>query len=117
MDEIVNSERWHLLTEFEKEVYKITAKIPRGKVSTYGQIAEILGNKFYSRAVGNALNKNPFAPIIPCHRVIKSDGKIGGFARGSSEKEIRLIKENIIIKNHKINLKKFLADIKILKSG
>ena len=63
------------------------------------------------------MNKNPFAPTIPCHRVIKSNGQIGGFARGTSEKEKILIKENVIIKNHKINLKKFLADIKILMSG
>ncbi len=114
MMEIKNSEKWENLTDFEKNVLELTYKIPEGKVSTYGQIARVLGNKYYSRAVGNALNKNPFAPKIPCHRVIKTNGQIGGFAKGSSEKEKRLKMENIIISNHKINLKKYVIDDKIL---
>ncbi|NHI92295.1 MAG: MGMT family protein [Candidatus Lokiarchaeota archaeon] len=116
MDEIRKSKKWNELTNFQKQVLTITSKIPKGKVSTYGQIAEIIGNKYFSRAVGNALNKNPFAPLIPCHRVVKSNGDLGGFARGSSEKEKILIKENIIINNHKINLSKFLINKNNLKS-
>ena len=114
MNEIRKSVKWNNLTEFQRSVLELTAKIPEGKVSTYGQIAKILGGKIYSRAVGNALNKNPFAPIIPCHRVVKSDGKIGGFAIGSAEKEERLKKENVNIKNHKIDLKKYLVNEKEL---
>ncbi|MHA1798436.1 MAG: MGMT family protein [Candidatus Helarchaeota archaeon] len=114
MDEIINSDKWKKLTEFEKKVLLVTAKIPSSKISTYAQIAEVLGNKNFSRAVGNALNKNPFAPIIPCHRVIKSSGHVGGFARGSLEKEKILREENIKIKNHKINLEKYLVRINIL---
>ena len=64
-----------MITEFQDKVYKICSKIPKGKVSTYGEIAKALGKTGpMSRAVGNALNKNPYAPIVPCHRVVKSDG-------------------------------------------
>ena len=61
---------------FAEKVYKLTAKIPKGKVSSYREIAHALNCKAY-RAVGSALNKNPYAPKVPCHRVIKSSGNIG----------------------------------------
>lgn len=64
------------LTEFEKSVLSETAKIPLGETRTYKQIAEKIGNKNAYRAVGNALKKNPLPIIIPCHRVIRKDGKI-----------------------------------------
>lgn len=96
-------------TEFERRVYEITKKIPMGKVSTYGQIARILGNKAY-RAVGNALNKNPYPVIIPCHRVVKSDGNVGGFAQGTEKKVEMLKEENIKIINMHIDLSKYLVD-------
>jgi len=102
-------------SEFEKKVYNIVKKIPEGKVATYGQIAKILGNKYYARAVGNALNKNPYPIIIPCHRVIKSNGEIGGFKKGIHEKIKLLKKENIEIKNNKINLDKYLVNDAVLK--
>ncbi|MFH0936399.1 MAG: MGMT family protein [Candidatus Woesearchaeota archaeon] len=86
---------------FSEKVYKLTKKIPKGKVSTYKSIAEALNIKAY-RAVGNALNKNPYAPIVPCHRVVNSDGKIGGFAQGTNKKIKILQKEGITIKNKKI---------------
>lgn len=102
-------------TEFEKTVFQITQRIPKGKISTYGQIARIMGNKYYARAVGNALNKNPYQIIIPCHRVIKSNGKIGGFSSGT-EKKIKLLKkENILIKNNSIDLSKYLVNDDVLK--
>lgn len=91
---------------FADKVYKLTKKIPKGKVSTYKIIAEKLGTKAY-RAVGNALNKNPYAPKVPCHRVIKSDGSVGGFAKGTNAKIKLLKKEGIEIKNNKIE-KKFI---------
>ena len=69
-----------MTTEFQEKVYKLCKKVPKGKVSTYGEIAKALGKKgLMSRAVGNALNKNPYAPIVPCHRIVKSNGEIGGF--------------------------------------
>jgi methylated-DNA-[protein]-cysteine S-methyltransferase len=70
-------------TDFESRVYEAVAKIPRGRVSTYGAIAsEIVSGS--ARAVGQALRKNPFAPEVPCHRVVRSDGSLGGFFGKSS---------------------------------
>jgi methylated-DNA-[protein]-cysteine S-methyltransferase len=86
---------------FNEKVWEICRKVPKGKVTTYKAIAEALGTKAY-RAVGNALNKNPYAPIVPCHRVVKSNGEIGGFARGQAAKMKILQKEGIIIAKGKI---------------
>jgi len=86
---------------FSKKVYGLCKKIPKGRVSTYKEIAEALNCKAY-RAVGNALNKNPYAPIVPCHRVINSNGFIGGFASGTKNKIVLLKKEGIKIKNGKV---------------
>jgi len=79
----------------------LTKRVPKGKVSTYKEIARKLGTKAY-RAVGNALNKNPYSPEVPCHRVVKSDGCVGGFARGTRKKVEMLKSEGIKIKNNKI---------------
>lgn len=87
--------------KFADKVYEITKKIPKGKVSTYKEISKALGCKAY-RAVGQVLNKNPYAPIVPCHRIVRSDGKIGGFASGTKNKINLLKKEGIKIKNNKI---------------
>jgi len=65
-------------TEFERAVLVATFKIPKGKVSTYKRIAQKIGRPHAYRAVGNALHKNPLAPIVPCHRVVASDGRFGG---------------------------------------
>lgn len=74
------------LTEFEKKVYAACRLIPRGQTRTYKWVAEKIGRPRAYRAVGNALHKNPFAPQVPCHRVIKSDGSVGGFAGGIRKK-------------------------------
>lgn len=89
------------VTEFERKVYDLMRKIPKGKVSTYGFIAEKLGTKAY-RAVGQACKKNPFAPVVPCHRVVSSDGGIGGFSSGIKKKIKILEKEGIKVKNKRI---------------
>ena len=103
------------LTAFQKKVLELTKKIPKGKVATYGLLAKVLGNVNLSRAVGNALNKNPFPIIIPCHRVIRGNGFIGGFAQGI-EAKIKLLKdENIIIKNNILDLDQYLVDETELK--
>jgi len=92
-----------MVTEFQKKVYSLCRKVPKGRVTTYGRIAKAVGKTgLLSRAVGSALNKNPFAPEVPCHRVVKSDGSIGGFASGSEKKIDLLRKEGICIKNNKI---------------
>jgi len=86
---------------FADKVYSMTKKIPKGKVSTYKLIAKKLKTKAY-RAVGTALNKNPYAPVVPCHRVVNSDGRVGGFAKGTNKKIEMLKKEGIKVKNNKI---------------
>ena len=65
-------------SEFEKDVYVATFKIPTGKVSTYGRIAKMIGRPKAYRAVANTLHKNPLFPVVPCHRVVKNDGSFGG---------------------------------------
>ena len=67
-------------TIFQIKVWKEIIKIPKGCVKTYKEIAVIIGNPKSSRAVANACGKNPYVPIIPCHRVIRSDGKLGGYS-------------------------------------
>ena len=95
------------LSAFAKKVYQYTTKIPRGRVTTYQAIASALGQPGAGRAVGNALNKNPYAPKVPCHRVIRSNGEVGGFASGTTNKKVLLKKEGIKIVVNKINLSKY----------
>ena len=95
------------MKNFNERCYLILRKVPKGKVTTYKEIAKSLNSKAY-RAVGNAMNKNPYAPKVPCHRVVKSDGKVGGFASGTKKKIKMLKEEGIEISNNKISLKKYL---------
>ena len=67
-------------TEFQLKVWAYLRKIPRGSVKTYSQVAKDLGKPLAVRAVANAIGKNPYAPKIPCHRVIRSDGSLGGYS-------------------------------------
>jgi methylated-DNA-[protein]-cysteine S-methyltransferase len=76
-------------------VYDALARVPRGKVATYGDIARIAGRPKASRAVGRILNKNPTPIVVPCHRVVMSDGTIGGYAFGKSRKKALLEEEGI----------------------
>ncbi|HEV8386067.1 MAG TPA: MGMT family protein [Nitrososphaera sp.] len=76
-------------------VYAALMKIPRGKVTTYGDIAKIIGRPTASRAVGRILNKNPNPVKVPCHRVVMSDGTIGGYAFGKSRKKELLESEGL----------------------
>jgi methylated-DNA-[protein]-cysteine S-methyltransferase len=92
-------------TMFEKAVLMAVLKIPRGKVSTYKRIAEIIGRPKAFRAVGNALHKNPLAPIIPCHRVIRSDGRIVGETVEEIENRKRLlIREGIPVEGYRVKV-------------
>ena len=74
-------------SNFCKNVWKACLLIPAGEVRTYGWVARKIGLPRASRSVGNALAKNPFAPGVPCHRVIRSDGKLGGYSGGIRRKE------------------------------
>lgn len=78
-------------TDFEKRVYRAVCEIRRGEVRSYKWVAAKIGRPMAYRAVGNALNKNRYAGIIPCHRVIKSDNSIGGYSKGTNLKK-RLLK-------------------------
>jgi len=91
-----------MITEFQKRVYEIVKKIPKGKTTTYKAIA--LKLKSSPRAVGQALKVNPYAPKVPCHRIIMSNGKIGGYA-GSNPKNIR--KKIQLLKSEGIKSKAF----------
>ena len=74
-------------TDFQKSVWKALLEIPYGQTSSYKQIANLIGNPKAVRAVGTACGNNPFLIIIPCHRIVKSDGSLGGFAYGSEVKK------------------------------
>ncbi|MGB3921868.1 MAG: MGMT family protein [Minisyncoccia bacterium] len=80
---------------FKEKVYRVVAKIPKGSVLTYKEVARRAGNPKASRAVGNILNKN-MSPKVPCHRVIRSDGNTGGFRGGRAAKRRILMKEGAI---------------------
>ena len=86
---------------FNKRCYQKLTLIPKGMISTYAEIAKSLDSNAY-RAVGNAMAKNPHPVVVPCHRIIKSDGTLGGYALGISKKIQLLKKEGIKIKNNKV---------------
>ena len=96
------------ISRFYSKIYALCKKVPRGKVTTYKILAEKLGTKAY-RAVGNAMNKNPYGILsyagknmVPCHRVVASNGKLHGFAHGLKKKAQLLREEGIKIKDNKI---------------
>ncbi len=86
----------------DKKIYKKLLEVPKGKITTYGELAKAVGLKNGQRAVGKIMNKNPYPVIIPCHRVVKSDGKVGGYAYGEEIKSDMLTREGIVIKRGKI---------------
>ncbi len=98
-------------TDFETLVYQIVRTIPKGKVSTYGTVAKRAG-RGTARSVGTALARNPFAPEVPCHRVVRADGSLGGF-NGETEgpemqKKTRLLKsEGVEVRSGVIDLSRF----------
>jgi methylated-DNA-[protein]-cysteine S-methyltransferase len=90
------------LNDLDRRVYKKLLNVPKGKVTTYGELAKAVGLKNGQRAIGKIMNKNPFPVIIPCHRVVKSDGKVGGYFYGQNVKTKMLSEEGIQIENGKI---------------
>jgi methylated-DNA-[protein]-cysteine S-methyltransferase len=89
------------MTSFRRKVYDAVRKIPKGKVLSYSEVARLAGHHRAWRAVGNSLNQNSNLKI-PCHRVIKSNGRVGGYRYGTKKKITLLKKEGLIIKNGKI---------------
>jgi methylated-DNA-[protein]-cysteine S-methyltransferase len=86
----------------EKKVYKKLLEVPKGKVTTYGDLAKAVGLTNGQRLVGRIMHNNPFPVIVPCHRVVKSDGTIGGYSYGKQVKTNMLTQEGIEIKNGRI---------------
>lgn len=84
-------------TDFQKKVYRAVLSIPLGEVRSYNWVAKRIGRSKAVRAVGTALRKNPFTIIIPCHRVVKSDGSLGGYSRGVKKKKHLLELEKEIL--------------------
>ena len=85
-------------TKFQKKVWKYLKNIPRGKVKTYKQVAIAIKSPKSARAVANACGRNPYAPKIPCHRVIRSDGGLGGYSgKGGIKTKLRLLRSEKVI--------------------
>ncbi len=98
---------------FNQKIYSLLKKVPKGKVTTYKALAEAFNTKAY-RAVGRAMRCNPYAPKVPCHRVVSSNGRIGGFmgSNNPNSKEVKrkiklLRKEGVKVRGNKIDLKKY----------
>jgi len=86
----------------EEKIYKNLLQVPPGKITTYSELSKSIGLENGQRIVGQIMKKNPFPVIVPCHRVVKSDGGIGGYAFGVDVKKNMLIKEGICINKNKI---------------
>ena len=85
-------------TKFQIIVWKYLKTIPKGQTRTYKEVAKAIKRPLSYRAVANAIAKNPYSPLIPCHRVIKSDGSIGGYSgKGGVETKVKLLKSEGIV--------------------
>ena len=88
--------------KIDKKIYKKLLQVPPGKITTYRELSRAIGFENGQRVIGQIMKKNPFPVIITCHRVVRSDGKIGGYAFGMDIKKSMLVKEGICIKKNKI---------------
>ena len=88
--------------KIDKKIYKKLLQVPFGKITTYGELSRAIGLKNGQRVIGRVMKNNPFPVIVPCHRVVKSNREIGGYAFGVDIKRNMLTKEGICIKNNKI---------------
>jgi len=95
------------MKSFHERCYSVLRRVPRGKVTTYKELAHVINSKAY-RAVGTAMNKNPYSPKTPCHRVVKSSGRVGNFASGTKKKIAMLKKEGVKVVKGRIDLEKYL---------
>ncbi len=101
------------MASFNLKIWRLMDKIPAGKVTTYKELARAAGKPEGARAVGNACNANPNAPKTPCHRVVASDGKIGGYAHGVKRKIELLSREGIqVAQGHVVDFEKRLYEFK-----
>jgi methylated-DNA-[protein]-cysteine S-methyltransferase len=103
IERAIKSGRLTPAMSFSQKVWAICARLPRGKVATYGQIAARLGSRS-GRAVGQALHRNPYAPAVPCHRVVGGDGSLTGYAGGLPKKRAMLKAEGVAFRGDKVAL-------------
>lgn len=104
------AESYRLVTDSpSKRIYEAVKKIPRGKVATYGQVAELAGDKKMARAVGNALHRNPDPEHIPCYRVVNAKGELAGaFAFGGANVQEQLLAaDGILVVDGRVDLEKY----------
>ena len=104
------AESYDLVTDSPtKRIYEAVKKIPKGKVATYADVAEMAGDRKMARAVGNALHKNPDPSTIPCHRVVNAKGELAGeYAFGGAWKQAQILEsEGVEITEGRVNLKKY----------
>lgn len=94
------------MKSFNERCYALLRRVPKGKVTTYKALAHALNTRAY-RAVGNAMNNNPYAPHVPCHRVVNANGSLGGFASGPAAKKRLLESEGVEVRNGKIDLSQY----------
>ncbi|HCC23467.1 TPA: cysteine methyltransferase [Candidatus Falkowbacteria bacterium] len=105
------------MSDFQKQVLDMVKEIPAGRVLTYSRIAEKIGRPAAARAVGNALNKNQADFLsqsfvkIPCHRVVRADGSIGGFRHSQKHKIALLELEGVKVVNNRIDLRQYGGEI------
>ena len=92
---------------FKEKIYTIASKIPQGKVATYGQLAELAGSPGAARAVGMCMKTNPDLTIVPCYRVVASDGSLTGYSAegGLITKKEKLLKDGVKFKGNKVDLR------------
>jgi methylated-DNA-[protein]-cysteine S-methyltransferase len=92
---------------YDQACYELLCEVPRGKVTTYAELAKAVSRKFgfragAARAVGNAMNRNPNAPKVPCHRVVRSNGELGGYAGGPTKKRTLLTTEGVEVSGARV---------------
>ena len=97
-------------------IYSVVSMIPKGKVATYGMVAELAGNKRWARVVGYALHNNPDQSKIPCHRVVNRKGKVAkAFVFGGENEQVRLLEsEGVEVNDCVVDLDKYLWDTGVI---
>ena len=103
---ISGHEEKYMNNSFQEKIYSLAKQIPKGKVATYGQLAKMAGSPQAARAVGMCMSKNPYMPIVPCHRVVAANGKLTGYSAGEgiSTKKQMLMKEGVQFVGDKVDL-------------
>ena len=100
------------MAKFQASVLELVSKVPKGRVTTYKELARALGRPRAYRAVANTLAKNPSLIKIPCHRVVRSDGEVGGYKLGKRRKAKLLVQEGVEIRNGRIDLQRYMFGFK-----